>query len=39
VQRDGSQAYVLLRAGRHEFIARDPASGEVKRTHVIVHDE
>lgn len=39
VQRDGSQAYVLLRAGRHEFIARDPASGEVKRTQVIVHDE
>lgn len=39
VQRDGGQAYVLLRAGRHEFIAQDPASGEVKRTHVIVHDE
>ncbi len=39
VQRDGGQAYVLLRAGRHEFIVRDPASGEVMRTHVIVHDE
>jgi penicillin-binding protein 1C len=39
VRHDGGQAYVLLRAGRHEFIAHDAASGEVKRTHVIVHDE
>lgn len=39
VKRDGGQAYVLLRAGRHELIAHDPSSGEMKRTHVIVHDE
>jgi len=39
VQRDGAQAYVILRPGRHTFTARDPATGQTQRTQIIVHEE
>jgi hypothetical protein len=39
IKRDGAAAYVLLNPGRHNLSARDPSTGEIKRTFVIVLPE
>ncbi|MEQ1752147.1 MAG: hypothetical protein ABL974_22180, partial [Prosthecobacter sp.] len=39
IQRDGTAPYVLLKPGRHNLTARDPLTGEIQRTFVIVHTE
>lgn len=39
VRKDGSLPYVMLSPGRHDFTVMEPRSGEVRRTHVIVHGD
>jgi penicillin-binding protein 1C len=39
VREDGGMPYVMLSPGRHDFTVRHPQSGEVRSTHVIVHDD
>jgi penicillin-binding protein 1C len=39
IQKDDNESYVILKPGRHEFVAQDPRTGEEQRTFVIVREE
>ncbi len=39
IHHEAGRAYVLLKAGRHEFMACHRATGELQHTYIIVHDD